>query len=129
MRRNRPGGAGAGTRSESVGSAGPSWYSSLRVVIGTGIVPPGPRNAPAFRSGCRGFTSGMSLLPAEPASLAVRSVGNLRGQTCPVKGHPAGPVPLRSVRGDSRRPASVIGGVAGSVATRHDATVSPRTRI
>ena len=62
-RRSLLGGSGSGTRSESSGSVGSSWYSSERVRIGatTSGSGAGPRNTPAFRSAFR--RSGLLIAP------------------------------------------------------------------
>ena len=62
-RRSLLGGSGSGTRSESSGSAGSSWYSSERVRSGaaTGGPSAGPRNTPAFRSAL--LRSGLLIAP------------------------------------------------------------------
>jgi len=68
-----PGGSTSGTRSESSGSGGSSCHSSLRVLIGTGIIPNdvSVRKAPAFRIGR--FSGGLPMIVAPWLPVSWRS--------------------------------------------------------
>ena len=86
-RRSLLGGSGSGTRSESSGSAGSSWYSSERVRTGatTNGSGAGPRNTPAFRSAF--LRSGLLIAP-------LPHVAYVRPRHCPDL--PSGSLPARN---------------------------------